>query len=437
MTFEITTEQPVNTRYVVEPVYSIHNGNLSDLSEHIGNIFTRFHSVIDSEAFYELAESILTQIQQPQYLAKCAELASRREPGGTFYRAKFWARITDLLISESDAYRQRLNFGQLCNRVGVHPTTAKGLVIQGKAIESVEKASISTKNLREAPPALFKYAQRQKERAGEYLIEAATILNKKPLATLAQIHREWCQNNGSIRDNLDIIKPSDWWAFGQPKWRKEEYFPGSIPGEVYANALYYFAPKTGVAVDSMAGSGMLKRVYDDRERWQKDSAFDLEIHLFDLHPYRDFIKKHDARIPLPVKADWIFIDPPYFGQSKHLFNGDLASAKNYTQYLALMKDVITALAVSLNPNGRLCLFLPKWSGFRPENPNYDIPSDVYSLAINAGLLWIDAAFVSRGRQQEPGSAVKNIAAKRDRRMRSDTCVLNVFEKPEVLNVSDV
>lgn len=177
----------------------------------------------------------------------------------------------------------------------------------------------------------------------------------------------------------------------------------------------------------MAGSGMLKRVYDDREIWQKDSAFNLEIHLFDLYPHRDFIKQHDARQPLPIKADWIFIDPPYYGQSSHLFDDNLASAKNYKEYLELMKEIIVAMSKSLNPTGRLCVFLPKWSGLRPEEPNYNVPSDVYSFAIDAGLKWIDTAFVSRGRQQEGGSALKNQAAKRDRRMRSDTCVLNVFE----------
>jgi hypothetical protein len=86
-----------------------------------------------------------------------------------------------------------------------------------------------------------------------------------------------CQKNGSIKANLDIIKPSDWWAFSHPKWRKEEDFPGSIPGEIYTNALYYFAPQSGIAVDPMAGRGMLKRVYDDRDRWQKDSNFELKI----------------------------------------------------------------------------------------------------------------------------------------------------------------
>ena len=111
-----------------------------------------------------------------------------------------------------------------------------------------------------------------------------------------------------------------------------------------------------------------------------------------------------------------------------MFDDQLASAQDYDSYLAVMEEIVSALAESLNPNGRLCIFLPKWSGLRPEDPNHDVPSDVASMAIAFGLIWLDTTYVSRGRQQEPGSATKNNTAKRDRRMRSDTCVLNVFEK---------
>jgi len=421
-------KETIDKRGVIAKDNPTNNGYISQTKKFNKHILDDFYSTVESREFYDLAEAILAEIQDPNDVVKCAEVVSKREPGGAFYRAKLWAKISHLLDDIENEKKQNLELRQLCELVGLHPNKAKGYIIQGKAIESVEKAFINTGNLREAPPALFQYAQRQKDRAGEYLIEAAKIFEKKSSATPTQIHREWCHKNGSIQANLDIIKPSDWWAFGHPKWRQEEDFPGSIPGEIYANALYYFAPRTGVAVDAMAGSGMFNRVYDDRDRWQKDSAFDLEIHLFDLHPCRNFIQKHDARKPLPIKADWIFIDPPYFGQSNHLFDGDLAVAKDYAEYLELLKEVIVALTDSLLPNGRLCIFLPKWSGLKLENPNYDIPADAYSLAINAGLHWIDAAFVSRARQQEPGSAVKNNAAKRERRMRSDTCVLNVFQK---------
>ncbi len=388
------------------------------------DIIERFRGLADKKTFYEIAELILVQINNPNQLAECARIVEQREPGSIFYRAKFWSRIARLFEVSGDTEKNRKDFLQLCRQVEVHPTRAKNYVTCGRAIESVENNVL----LREAPSALFQNAQRQKGRASEYLIEAASILEENPSASPSQIHRKWCQQNGSITSNLDIIKPSDWWAFGQPKWRKKEDFPGSIPGEIYANALYYFAPRSGIAVDAMAGSGMLKRVYDDRELWQKDLNFELEIHLFDLHPYKDYIKKHDARNPLPIKADWIFLDPPYFGQSSHLFKDEFALSKDDKHYLYLLKKVIVAMAASLKPNGRLCIFLPKWSGPRPDDPNSNIPTDAYEFAIESGLHWIDTAFVSRGRQQNPGSAIQNNIAKRDRRMRSDTCVLNVFEK---------
>lgn len=399
----------------------------NDLTE---NLLSKFQSAVDNKSFYNIANQIFSQVVDPLELVKCAESSSKREPGGAFYRAKFWAKTAQVLSFQEENNPDGLKFKTLCNQVGVNSKTAKGYVMQGQAIIEIEDSGTNTDNLRATSPAFFQYAQKQKDRIKDYLIEAIEFLTTNSTATHTQIHRNWCKKHGGIKANLDIIKPSDWWAFSHPKWRKDEDFLGSIPGEIYANALYYFAPKRGVAVDAMAGSGMLKRVYDDRERWQKDSDFNLKIHLFDLKPCRSFIKKHDARKPLPLKADWIFIDPPYYGQSSHLFSDPLASVKEYDEYLALMKEVITSLAKSLNPDGKLCVFLPKWSGFKAEDLNYNVPSDIAEIAIVCGLNWIETAYVSRGRQQEQGSANKNNMAKRDRRMRSDTCVLNVFEKKE-------
>ncbi len=408
----------------VKSMSDIHQRSHSSSHGGHGHVMELFYYLVDKEKFYDIAESILIQIEDLEDLAKCAQIIEQREPGSMFYRAKFWSRIDGLINTSGNDQEKKKEFLRLCRQVEVHPTRAKNYVACGRIIESVENALL----LREAPEELFKNAQRQKEQASEYLIEAASVLKENPSASPYQIHKKWCQQNGSRTKNLDIIKPSDWWAFGQPKWRKEEDFSGSIPGEIYANALYYFAPQVGVVVDPMAGSGMLKRVYDDRELWQKDLDFNLEIYLYDLYPCRDYIEKHDAKRPLPVKADWIFLDPPYFGQSSHLFKDEFASSKDKNHYLPLLEEVIKAMAESLNPNGKLCIFLPKWSGTRPEDPNSNIPSDAYAFAIESGLHWIDTAFVSRGRQQNPGSAIQNNIAKRDRRMRSDTCVLNVFEK---------
>jgi len=389
------------------------------------DLANRLLHVVESESFYAVVDQILKNVEDPLFTAKCAEIASRREPGGRYYQTKLWAKTVGLIKIQSKNGLLR----SICTQLGVKPARANALALQGQAINAVERKSKSAPNvLRKLPATIFDQALRQKVRAPEYLRNAVKVLKKDSAATVTAIHNHWCEHNGAIKDNLDIIKPSDWWAFGRPKWRQEKDFPGSIPGEIYANALYYFAPQKGVAVDPMAGSGMLRRVYRGRKLWQKDSNFELRLHLFDLHPKKPFIKKHDATKPLPIKADWIFLDPPYFGQSTHLYNGSLAQVNDYGDYLAVLREIIFAMANSLNPKGRLCVLVPKWSGQKPSDPNRDMPADVVAMARGADLRWIDTAFVSRGRQQEPGSATKNNFAKNQRRMRSDTCVLSVFEK---------
>ena len=146
-----------------------------------------FNLLVDKKTFYEAAESILIQINNPENLAECAQIVEQREPGSTFYRAKFWLRIDELLDTSGNNQKSGKAFSQLCRQVEVHPTRAKNYIACGKAIESVENASL----LREAPEVLFQNAQRQKERASEYLTEAANILEENPSAKPSQIHKKW------------------------------------------------------------------------------------------------------------------------------------------------------------------------------------------------------------------------------------------------------
>ena len=392
----------------------------------VAEMVNHFRRQADSRSFYQAADQILHHIQDPFQLSECAELAGKRQPGGTYYKALLWGRTLDSLTATNEIGR----LTDICRVRGVTSNIARSWAGFSNSIERLESGTWTRQYFREFPFPVLDAARRQGDLATEYLDLAAQLLTANPKSTPRQIHNSWCRVFGGIHANLDIIKPSDWWAFSHPKWSQDPDFPGSIPGEIYANALYYFAPQTGVAVDPMAGSGMLKRVYNDRSRWQKELKFDLDLHLYDLYPRRAFITEHDATETLPVKADWIFLDPPYYAQSNHLFQGLLAQTRDYMVYIGELSNILRAMVKSLNPGGRLCILLPKWSGSQPEDPNYDSPGQMKQIATDLGLDWIDEAFVSRGRQQEAGSAMKNISAKAKRRMRSDTCVLNVFEKPK-------
>lgn len=288
--------------------------------------------------------------------------------------------------------------------------------------------------------ALFRptsYQDSWKRTQKEFLIseEGFTLLttNYKTEEQQRHLKRYQLLFNQANKQEFDIIKPSNWWGFGQPKYRMEEAFPGSIPGEVYANALYYFAPLCGKVADIMAGSGMLRRVYDDRKRWQKDLTFDLDVRLYDLHPREPFASRygiltHDATIPLPESVDWIFFDPPYFGQSDHLYDGDLAQTTDYHTYCTLLERVIVAAKRSLSSQGTLCIFVTPYISLNGHSAVYDTPLDVVKMANNTGFTVRQRIYVNRGEQQRSYNGHVNLKAKRLRRVFSDACELLVFTK---------
>lgn len=148
------------------------NGSLQHQKNKAEDLLSQFQNAVDNNSFYEAAELIFTKISDPKELAQCAELACKREPGGAFYRAKLWAKVSQMIETQRENSSNELKLSQVCNQVDVNPTRAKGFVAQGQAIINVEKAGVDTTILRKASPPLFQYAQRQRDRAKEYLIEA-------------------------------------------------------------------------------------------------------------------------------------------------------------------------------------------------------------------------------------------------------------------------
>lgn len=259
------------------------------------------------------------------------------------------------------------------------------------------------------------------------------MIDDDPPQTVAEATRLYRIHVGEITPEFDIIKPSNWWVFGRPKWQQEG-FKGGIPGEVYANALYYFGPQRGVAIDAMAGSGMLHRVYQDRHIWQRNRQFELDIKLFDMYPRPPFssqynIVPHNMMKPLPIMADWLFIDPPYFRIAAGLYDGSIAATRDYSKYREAMRQVIEAAYDSLNSSGVFCLFTTSYMDINdPSNEFIDVPADMNMLALSAGFKSLARIYVSRGEQQRRGAGYINIKAKMKLRMFSDVCELLVFGK---------
>lgn len=87
---------------------------------------------------------------------------------------------------------------------------------------------------------------------------------------------------GSSGPFVRTIKPADSWNFNEVLYPRIDDQPetyGYIPGDLYANALFYFARPGDLVVAPMAGSGQIQRVYEDRAFWTKglDPGWDIDL----------------------------------------------------------------------------------------------------------------------------------------------------------------
>src|SRR5215217_5675784 len=116
-----------------------------------------------------------------------------------------------------------------------------------------------------------------------------------------------------------IIRPDDNWNFGVVRYGRidGEDGHGYIPGDLYANCLWYYTKPGDIVAAPMAGAGQIMRVYENRAEWARPEPRDLDIRMFDLSPrgpYAHLIMRHDLRTGFPIPhADYIVMDVPYFG----------------------------------------------------------------------------------------------------------------------------
>lgn len=127
----------------------------------------------------------------------------------------------------------------------------------------------------------------------------------------------------SERQFCPIIKPTDTWDFSRilyPRLDLDESH-GYLPGDLYANCLFWFAKPGDLVVAPMAGSGMIHHVLLDRALWTKGrpQPWDVDLRMFDLtprRPHKDLIKPWnilDGFPPVERAPDYVIADVPYFG----------------------------------------------------------------------------------------------------------------------------
>ena len=235
-----------------------------------------------------------------------------------------------------------------------------------------------------------------------------------------------------------LVRPTDNWSFSTLRWPRIDGWEGHgyIPGDIYANCLWYYAHNGDKVVDPMAGSGMLLRVWEHRGTWIEDVSLRIDIVLSDLlprGPYGKQIIPCDLLKGFPTEhADYIIVDPPYHGLTKGQYSNlpnDLANM-DAPQWTSAMVRIAHQLRATQTRGGRCTVIVPN-NRTISTGKRLLFPEIVRRIFCDADYKLFDVAYASRRTQQKQGRqmGILNNRARRSRILMSDVSEVLTFVVP--------
>ena len=227
----------------------------------------------------------------------------------------------------------------------------------------------------------------------------------------------------SLNPLSPVIRPTDNWNFSSLRWPRIDGFDayGYIPGDVYANCLWYYARDDDSVLDPMAGSGMVLHVWQERNTWLEDRLPNLTVSGSDLNPrgpYDKQIRRHDLLEGLPEDSyDYIIMDPPYPGLANGQYSAlpnDLANM-NPRDWSQAMRSIAFDFYNQQPSNGRCTVIIPNNRNIVTGQRDL-FPDVVRSIFRDVGYQLYDTTYASRRTQQKQGRrmAILNNQARRSR-----------------------
>ena len=175
-------------------------------------------------------------------------------------------------------------------KAGVTPRDARTLAAIGNRLHPL---------LESQPKIRFPYRIRTLSSLAELSAETLAVAADSGLIHSAMTDTEARDLRGATGPTLfSVIRPTDNWNFSTLRWPRIDGWEGHgyIPGDLYANCLWYYAREGDTVIDPMAGSGMMLKVWEDRAQWSEANTIDIQVMLSDLvprGPYADRITERD------------------------------------------------------------------------------------------------------------------------------------------------
>ncbi len=268
----------------------------------------------------------------------------------------------------------------------------------------------------------------------KYLQFAVRIVKKSrakgaPISPSA-VRQLWDSNHAQFSP---IIKPTDNWNFANVVYQPDlELGIGYIPGEIYANCFWYFVKDNDIVVDPMAGSGMVAKVYADRKRWLGEYSSNFKLLMYDLCPRNKKINQHNLLTRFPVKyADYIFIDPPYWGMSYNAYSDDSQDLANMSlkEYISALHTIARHCSQAQKSKGLCTVLMGNYTDVK-KGTVLLLTEEVRKAWRQAGYVLYHVAYAARHMQkaQATGMAVLNNTAKRNKTPLTDMIEVLTFQR---------
>jgi len=208
------------------------------------------------------------------------------------------------------------------------------------------------------------------------------------------------------------------WTFETPDPRfGRPNFKGRLPGQIVANALFYYTKAGDYIVDPFAGSGTTGDVVESVPTFR-----DRKVKMYDSEPVHDrIIRNNILHTGIPEQTDsvdYMFLDPPAEYTQKDAsadFGMGIEAVK--ADFTLKFKSIVRECARILKSNGRISIVIEPSIAV---GEFIDFPAEVTGLFREAGFKQIGKVYLPR-RTSESSKGMQTVDEMRGIRLVSSDC----------------